>query len=359
MDFYEQIIESPREFLIVDRNSNLAEKFRGYNGEYENCVKEDTRISVALFLNLILKMIMDLWSVWRHFRGLDPALFGSLSVLCVKRAMFAAFFSEYRPRFFFGRDDYSKDHIIRNQELRRIGGISLGINHGLPLNTFTPAWQEVDFDIYYAFGSHLFSHTLHKTWPSECIVKPVGSKNMLPKYRTRLKDTRPKDIAFFPIIHSKFEQNMRAVFAVAQCFGDRRIYIKLKGNRRPKQISNYHRLLSGAPANVVVYTDPNPYELLLNVSYSIAFTTLVAESLQFGAITFTLDTDPSIQHLYYRNFPSLLVSDSDDIIARISAIESGQESYDFDNYNELINMDGTDIFQIIRKDIGLIEENSH
>ena len=193
----------------------------------------------------------------------DPGLFGNLGLLCVKRAMFAAFFSQYRPRFFFGKDDYSKDHIIRNQELRRIGGISLGINHGLPLNTITPAWQEGDFDIYYAFGSHLFTNTLQKTWPSECIVKPVGSKNMLPAYRSRLKDARPKDIAFFPIIHTRFDQNMHAVFDVARYFSDRRMFIKLKGNRRPEQICNYHRLLRSAPENVVVYSDPNPMSFSL------------------------------------------------------------------------------------------------
>ena len=177
---------------------------------------------------------------------------------------------------------------------------------------------------------------------------------MLPAYRSRLKDARPKDIAFFPIIHTRFDQNMHAVFAVARYFSDRRIFIKLKGNRRPEQICNYHRLLRSAPENVVVYSDPNLCELLLNVSYSIAFTTLVAESIQFGAITFTFDTDPSIQHLYYRNFPSLLVSGGEDIIARINAIESGQERYDFNNYNELINRDSKDIFQVIREDIGLI-----
>ncbi|NQU57992.1 MAG: hypothetical protein HQ513_12220 [Rhodospirillales bacterium] len=350
---FRQIIDDPAELLIVDRNTAFAKILTPSNGPYESCLKEDTRIPLLVFFRLSKELFLDLGKVWRVLGKQDPSLFGNLSVLCAKRAVYGAFFHNFRVQYFFGRDDYSKDHIIRNQELRKIGGTSLGINHGLPINTIAPAWQEVDFDIYYAFGSFLYNRFLHKTWPPACTVKPVGSKNMRPEFRARIGNPRPRDIAFFPVVHGAFEENMRDVFAVARHFGDRRVFIKMKANRRSEHMKTYQRLMDEAPCNVVAYIDPNPYELLLSVSYSIAFTTLVAESLQFGAMTFTLDTDPTIKQLYYRNFPNLLVSGKDDIIARISAIETGQESYDFSQYNELIKMDGPDIFQVIRNDIGL------
>lgn len=357
VNIFRQIIDDPAELLIVDRNTDIASSLAYSNGSYKSCLKEDARISVFTFLRLSKAFLFDLGKLWKTLGKQDPSLFGSLSVLTAKRAMYGAFFQYFKVRYFFGRDDYSKDHIIRNQELRKIGGVSLGINHGLPINTIAASWREVDFDIYYAFGSFLHKHFLHKTWPPACTVKPVGSKNMRSEYRKRLNDQRPPDIAFFPIVHAAFEQNMRDVFAVARHFSDRRIFIKMKANRRSEHMQTYQRLMGEAPINVVAYTDPNPYELLLSVSYSIAFTTLVAESLQFGAMTFTFDTDATIKHLYYRNFPNLIVLGKDDIIARISAIETGQEYYDFSQYNELIKMDGGDIFETIRSDIGLPAKN--
>lgn len=352
-NIFRRIIDDPAELLIVDRNRNLSERLAHSNGPYRSCVKEDARISLSAFFRLSKNLIIDLAEVWKILGKMDPSLVGSFFILVAKRAMYAAFFHNFQIQYFFGRDDYSKDHIIRNQELRKIGGVSLGINHGLPLNTITPAWQEVDFDIYYAFGSFLHTNFLHKTWPPTCTVKPVGSKNMRTEFHARLANSRPQDIAFFPIVHGAFEQNMRDVFAVSRHFSDRHVYIKMKPNRRPEHMQVYQRLMREAPINVVAYIHPSPYELLLSVSYSISFTTLVAESLQFGVKTFTLDTDPSIKHLYYRNFPGLTVSGSEDIIERINAIEAGESSYDFSQYNELINMEGADIFETIRNDIGL------
>ena len=75
MEFYGQIIKNTSEFLIVDRNSDLAEKYRGSNGGHESCLRNDARISITLFLNLIAKMVMDLWCLWRQFGSLDPGLF--------------------------------------------------------------------------------------------------------------------------------------------------------------------------------------------------------------------------------------------------------------------------------------------
>ena len=70
MEFYGQIIKNTSEFLIVDRNSDLAEKYRGSNSGHESCVRNDARISITLFLNLIPKMVMDLWCLWRQFGAL-------------------------------------------------------------------------------------------------------------------------------------------------------------------------------------------------------------------------------------------------------------------------------------------------
>ena len=79
----------------------------------------------------------------------------------------------------------------------------------------------------------------------------------------------------------------------------------------------------------------------------------MAEALQFKVKTFNLDMDPTLEHQYYRNFYNLTVPDGETIIRRIEAIELGEEAYDFELYKDLISIDGPDISNVVRSDIGL------
>lgn len=353
MYMFGQVIDDAHDLLIVDRNPALAAHFQDSSGRYGTCLKEDTKISLFSMIGLGGRLIRDITAIWRRTSHVDPNLFSRFAMLAAKRAMFAAFFNRYRPKYFWGRDDYSMDHTVRSQELRKIGGVALGINHGLPYDTHMPQWREIDFDIYYSFGSHLYDSVYKEFWPDNMIVKPVGAIHMKREYRDRLSNKRPKDIAFFPIAYGRFEESMGEAFKVAAHFKDRQLFIKLKSGRGSEFQRRYQDLMRDAPGNVVTYDDTDPYELLLNVSYSIAYTTLVAESLQFGVMTFNLDNDPDFRWQYYRNFEDLTVPDGATIIERIEAIEAGKETYDFDRYGDLIELHGPDVFDVIRQDIGL------
>lgn len=348
-----QVIDDPDDVVFVYRNAEFARKNRDADVGYRGYTKEDARISIRQLGRLAVAMGADLISFWRSFRWVDPVLFGSLTTLPVKRAMFAAFFSRIQPRFYWGRDDYSIDHVIRNQELRKIGGVAMGISHGLPLETLILQWREIDFDIYYTFGTHLYETYYKNTWAKHIRVKPIGSFNLTREYRARLKTPRPNDIAFFPVTYDNFEDTIAQAFKVANHFRDRRVFIKMKAGRPDASVQIFRQLMAEAPINVIVQIDPNPYELLFSVSYSVAFTTMVAESLQFGVKTFTLDNLPHIESNYLHDFPTLVVRDGDQLIKRIEAIESGREAYNFEQFSALVRKDGPDLFDVIRRDIGL------
>ena len=352
-EFYKSIVDDPSELLILDRNPQLARALRHTNGPFLSCLLGDCKIGITKFMLLLLATVTNLLWIWRVVGHHDPQLFWRFAASAIKRQRFAAFFCNFTTKFFFGRDDYSIDHIIRNQELRAIGGKSLGINHGLPLNTYASQWREVDFDIYYAYGRHLYEHFYKLTWASNVHVKPVGTFRMTHKHRSRLEVNRPRDIGFFPIVIKTFDQTMEEAFKVANHFSDRKFYIKMKSGRNRQDIERFREKMSDAPLNVIAYTHPDPYELLLNISYGICFTTLVAEALQFKVKTFNLDMDPTLEHQYYRNFYNLTVPDGETIIRRIEAIELGEEAYDFELYKDLISIDGPDILNVVRSDIGL------
>ena len=90
---------------------------------------------------------------FRFFYCHEPAHFYGIIALPFRRIILRGFFNKFRPAYFWGRDDYNVEHIIRRQEMHRYGGISLGINHGFPsyANLF-PQWRYISFDRYYTFG---------------------------------------------------------------------------------------------------------------------------------------------------------------------------------------------------------------
>lgn len=351
---YRHLVDDPKELLIVDRNREIAAANAASNGAFRSCLKEDARIGVAAALRLVTGLFRDLAAIWWKGGGTDPALFGRYAVLAPKRAMFAAFFRCFRPRFFWGRDDYSIDHIIRNQELRKIGGKALGINHGIPLSAIISQWREVDFDIYYSYGRHMYEAVNKSHWAKHIQIKPVGTINLTREHRQRLHQPRPPDIAFFPTVQKGFDRIFQEAFKVATHFPDRRFYIKMKPGRPRAYVDRYKRLMNEAPANVIAYIDNDAYELLMEVSYALCFSTLVAEALCFRVKTFCLQSDDSLEHFYYRHFPELVAADGDAVIRRIEAIENGTESFDFERFEELINVNAPDLIDVVRADIGLV-----
>lgn len=354
---FQQVIDDPAELLIVDRSAAIKNSFADNPLPYCSVLVSDARISILQSARIIWRFLRDIFSLFLRLSDMEPAIFSDCAVFLAKTARYTAFFERYRPEYFWGRDDYSTEHIARNMELRKIGGKSLGINHGLPFNTVLAPWREIDFDIYYVFGVHLHRTYYGAVWPRHMKVKAVGALNMKREYRKRLTANRSKDIVFLPMMHRHFEENMHAVFRVAEHFQDRLVYIKMKASRRADQVAHYKTLMCDAPINVVAYIDPIPYELLLNVTYALGSSTPVAEAIQFRVVSFAFDTDSEIKHLYWRDFPGLTVSGAEDIIRRIENIESGKESYDFQAFNELIRVDGPDIFDVIREDIGLQRGN--
>ena len=353
---FEEVLDDPRDLLIVDRSPFMAQKFKDYDGRWRTCFVDDARIDLASFIPIVRDSIREMAWMWRTMGTCDASLFCRFASLIAKRVRFRAFFRRYKPRFFWGRDDYSLDHIIRNQELRKHGGTSLGTNHGMPISPHVGMWREVDFDIYYTYGSHLYDTAFKQTWHPNVKIKPVGTLNLTQARREKLKMPRPRDIAFLPVQLQPFDEIFHEVFKVARHFPDRLVFVRMKPAREPHYMERYKVLMADAPSNIVAHIERDPYDLLTTVSYAVAFTTLVAEALQFGVRVFTLDMSPELKNLYYRAFPKLIVPDGETIIRRIENIEAGRETYDFDSFKDLIALDVTDPFEVIRRDLGVAGE---
>lgn len=343
--------------LVVHRNRATAAALASQFSDYRNVMLADARVGIGRATDIFGTFLSDIAQVWRHQGRRDPELFGRFCMLAVKRLMYASFFARFRPAFFWCRDDYSMDHIVRNRELRAVGGRSLGISHGLPMDSFHPNWREIDCDIYYTFGAHLYQAFYKDAWPKGICVKPVGTLQMTPELRSVIPAARPKDIVYFPIVHPRGRQIMEEVFDVARRMPQRVVYVKFKANRTRANMSEFEELTRHAPANVT-FVEPefSAYELLGRVTYCLSSgSTLGAECLQFGVASFVFDVEPAFKNFYYRNFPELIVKDAGEVVARIEGIERGDQPYDFSRLSDLIQQAETDIYDVIRQDLSLTE----
>jgi len=349
-ELLKRAVDKNDDALVVYRTKVMRRKFGPDFAEFNGCMTGDARISGPIFLRLLASMIRDMWRMWKVASVNDPGLFGRYSTMVGKRAMFAAFFNKFQPRFLLGRDDYSIDHIIRNQELRKIGGTSIGLMHGMPLNSYASQWTEVDFDINLVFGLHLYTKYYADLWPSHMKVIGTGCFRMNAKYFAQRHKPRPKDIAYFAIVHGKSDLLMQEVLKIANHFRDRIVYVKFKPGRGAEDQAQFERQTKDAPDNVVVYQEPNAYDLLMKVSYALgAGTTVSVEAIAFGVKSYSFDVERKFKKYYLRNFPNIIVTTAEDVIKRIEEDESGIAAYRFDELNDLIATPDQDFCSVFRE----------
>jgi len=356
---FAKIIDDPGDLLIFQKPSLVPDPSNERYRQYHLSDIRDGRVAVWQIPGYMWDLVVETAQIFGRWHSEDPVFVTRLFTHAVKRIRYRAYFNRFHVKYFLSRDDYVTDHIVQTGELRRIGGLALGINHGLPMNTVFFAWREIDYDVYYIFGRHLFENHYKPFWPKTMTVRPVGCYR-LAQYDKRDPDTeRSVDIAYFPIVTRCASQILEEVFAIARHFNDRNVYVKLKPYRVPAEIAETKRMLGDAPSNVSV-SDGDPYEMLNRISYAITSgSSLTAEAIQYGVKTFVFDVDPELTMFYYRNFEGLCVKTAGDVIRRIEAIENGTETYRREDFNDLVKMDGDGIFDVIRRDIGLAPAAKH
>lgn len=342
-----------KSFVVLDRSLAHRLDQKDKLTPFRHCLREDARIPLSRLLPLCKTAVSELAALWKRHRRKDQGVFSQWSAQIVRKAIFSALFCRYRPKRFWARDDYSTEHVIRSQEVRKIGGFNYGMSHGLPVNTYVHMWREIDYDTYFTFGSDLTRY-YKDSWSPGMKIIPTGPFRQPVDMRERIAAAkRGKDIVFFAMAAHEMPKIAEIISQVAAHFTDRRLLLKMKPGRsqhdRDKLATSFHN----APANLVS-TTTDSYQLMLECSYAITSgSSTTVESLSFGLPTFVIDVDPSLRAMYYRNFPGLTVNDAETIISRIEAIEAGTQSFDFNAFSELVVLDGPHPSETISQALGI------
>ena len=302
----------------------------------------------------LVEAAADLSLLLVHLWATHPHHFFAMAKLPVKRIALRSLFDRYPIRAFLSRDDYNTEHIIRTQELRRIGAVSMGINNGMPTAPIVLMhWQYLDFDRYYTFGTFLHETWYRHGWPPGMTTRPIGSWGMTGAQRRRLGQERTSDIVYFCNPLTDPLPLVRAAVSVAAHFPDRTVWVKIKSyypDADPKFL-RYLRLVARRLPNVRI-TRENPYELMLRCRYAIGgLTTAVPEAAQFGCVALFLDFYDSNVDVLFRHFPDICVTSAGAAIDRIRAVESGDWVYPRERLESLIALHCEDPFRAIASEI--------
>lgn len=328
--------------------------------KYRVVAPEDGRLSLSAAASLLPALLREAASIWRRFRRVEPSHFYLLAALPYRRAVLRAFFERFQPRFFWGRDDYNVEHLIRREEIHRIGGQSHGINHGYPAySAIFPMWRYIGFDRYHVFGRALYDRYMRKTWAKDMEIVPVGTFGASRAQYKRRAIERPRDIVVFTAAFIWQPEMVAFVRELAQHFPDRAILLQVKGTFVDTETGRrFVAACTEGLANVRPVRAPM-FELFERARYSFSDpSTVVVEALQFGLYSFFADVAPMQKTSLLREFKGLAVKSAAEAARRIAGIEDGTQPYRRARYAELIDLSGRTWFDGVREGLGLAARES-
>jgi len=358
---WDEVIDGGGDVMAVMRNPGVSAAYGETMGRYPYCETSDGWFSSGGGLTALGEMIRHSVGLFRRGYRLPPEFFRKLVVLPHKRMVYRALFNRYRFSYFWARDEYNSDHIVRSQELRKTGAVSMGIMHGIPsICVLSHQCRYLDFDRFYMIGHDQYERLYRDTWPSYMAVRSTGSFGLTRDEMERMAEPRPNNIVCFlsPSYHQ--EAILAGMEEIAHRFPDRKVFLNIKTK---KYITGAFgdaltRLLERAPENLIL-NEQRSYELLLDCQYVInESSTLTAEAAQFGLCAFVLDPDQRTKNLYYRRIPEICLTSSARIADRIRQIEAGEWKYPRDRFGSIINLTGPVFWDLVRTDMGLPPGNA-
>lgn len=324
-------------------------------GEYIICKPRDGFYGLGGAVAAMAMTIGGVFALWRQCANTVPTLFYSVTTMPFKQAVIRGLLNRYRPKFYWGRDDYNVEHILRRGELHRVGGKSLGISHAVITNfcSLFPQWRYISFDTYFTFGVPL-CRPYFSVWPQDMKLRSAG---MFRLSRQQIRAQWPKGEAILIAIRvAWYEPEMKKIVrAVARAFPERRVLLQIKAGTLDKDtaksmneewrwgLSNIHHVTS------------NIYQLLEQAQYLISdVSSLITEAIQLGIPTLFADVI-EMEYSIFRVFPGLGMKNADEAVSALKSLDSGETPYPYEEYMKIMGLDhGLTVYDLLREEVGLL-----
>jgi len=354
LNIYEEVSEGGK-VLLVARNPSFFQNLSAKAQAYQRATWADGRMGPRDALRTIALVVVDGWQLWRrHHMRQEPALFFRVIAMPFRRAIIRALLCRYRPAYFWGRDDYNVEHVLRTHEMRLMGGRSLGVTHAM-LTVFCslmPQWRYIHFDTYFVDALPL-CEPYFQTWAKDMKLVSTGYFGWS---RHALKETWPKGEDILVALRVGWFEPIAAetVQALARAFPHRRILLQLKrGYLSEAEMDALVNKLSGNLPNVFHVTD-SIYALLEQARYLVSdVSTILAEAIEVGVYTFFLDVI-DMEYSGFRLLPDLCCRTAAETIGKIQSIEDNNIQYDQKKLLKIMGLLNQPMFfDLVRSEVGL------
>ena len=350
---WRELANNPADIMLVLRNRGEKQHIKGEWTQIRHCLPTDGFLAPVEAARALTRAWSELVALARMGKKLPSDLFFLILMLPIRRIQIRALLRRYRFSYFWSRDEYNVEHILRSQELRKAGGVSLGVTPGLLAGAIiAPMIRYLDYDYYYMNSLLLYERYYKHTWAPHMKVRVFGSLGLTPERRRRLAESRPKDFIFLAKPSDNVPQLAAHLDALAKAFPDRIIYIKTKPSMwKHAATAQLFTIVLGRNPNVTKVDDYYPYDLYSKVSYCVSdASTAAVEAIVFGLSTYVLDIGQH-ESLIFRDFPEICVTDPADLVARFKALDAGELIYPREKFSGLIDLSGKLISQVVKEDM--------
>jgi hypothetical protein len=326
---------------------------------YDRCRPTDGRLAPGAAARAAVEVVREGLRLLVHFAGRPAPLFYQIAALPHRKIVLRAFFSRFRPRYYWGRDDYNVEHILRREEIHRVGGISLGVGHGYPISAIVyPMWRYISFDRYYMAGTGLYERRFKKLWPADMIVKAVGSLEIASHPRGRERGTGSGDIVIYSAMAVGEPAMTGFVRGLARAFPERKILLQVKHNFVETAPGRAYAAACAEGLGNVVLVGAGRLDVAERASYVFSDpSTILIETMQLGIPSFMIDVIPYHRTCIFRDYPGLCVRSANEAAERIRGIEIGNRPYPWRSYADLLPPEGRSMVDIVGEDLGLAAPN--
>lgn len=353
---YHEIAEGGPVLLVLRHPRRQRIKMYGELRAYRHCSCRDGRFGLKEAFNTAAMVIRDGVRLFRRFGTCSPNLCYRVLMLPFRRAVLRGFFTRFRTKAYWGRDDYNEDHILRRQELHRINGTSYGINHGY-YPAYTKAFPQIryiSFDRYYVFGQAVYERCMKGTWARDMEIVPVGSFGAERQDYDRRFAPKPRDIIIYSAVFIGHPKMVEFVRGMATAFPDRTILLQIKKTFFRKESGRKFASDCTRGFSNVEVAKEGFFTLISKARYAFSDpSTMVVEALQFGQLAFCVDLMPEGNNSLFLDYPEICVHDPKDAARRILSIETGESEYPLKKFTDLTDLSGRVFFDVVRKDLGL------
>jgi len=351
------ILDNPaKEALWVFRSRAAYDHLKDQVSDLPCYLPGDGHYSFFSGMTAVWRAVRDGLRLFLRYGGVYPSLHLSLAKLNAIRIGYEAMFNVYKIRYFWGWDEYNVEHIMRSQELRKAGGVSLGLVNGVNVFGSDVVYRFIDYDITYVFSPGPFLKYNRDNWRHPEGVRQIGATALnREEIKAMLAVPKTKDVVVFAKNYCDGAEFLDQVFKIGLALSDRNILISLKRSSiRLGGLDEFLKYINDhAPINVTLVEDLS-FDLITRCRYVLSGeSSIIAESIHLGSVSFFLDTYPKNDIFIYRDYEELSHRDGDEIARRIKGIEDGSWVYPVQRYAELADISGELCFDVLRRDLGL------